>query len=106
MHIFIERWKRARHYEENIENWEDIFLLHEDHRPTILIDTWEFCKDYKEPGIFSDSRYGTSHTNCNKPIHGSGPSEIYSVVQGIEQIVPTAMIRYMVVVLARYTSAI
>jgi hypothetical protein len=34
--IRIEGWKRARRYEENMENWEDI--LHEDHRPTILID--------------------------------------------------------------------
>ena len=31
---------------------EDIFILHEDHRPTSLIDTWEFCKDYKEAGNF------------------------------------------------------
>lgn len=29
---------------------EDTFILHEDHRPTGLIDTWEFCKDYKESG--------------------------------------------------------
>ena len=40
--------------EENIEGLggEDIFILHEDHRPTSLIDTWEFCKDYKESGNF------------------------------------------------------
>ena len=31
---------------------EGIFILHEDHRPTSLIDTWEFCKDYKESGNF------------------------------------------------------
>ena len=31
---------------------EDIFILHEDHRPTGLIGTWEFCKDYKESGNF------------------------------------------------------
>ena len=31
---------------------EDIFILHKDHRPTSLIDTWEFCKDYKESGNF------------------------------------------------------
>jgi hypothetical protein len=38
--------------EENIEelDGEDIFVLHEDHRPTGL--TWEFCKDYKESGNF------------------------------------------------------
>ena len=40
--------------EENIEGLggEGIFILHEDHRPTSLIDTWEFCKDYKEAGNF------------------------------------------------------
>ena len=40
--------------EENIEGLggEDIFVLHEDHRPTCLIGTWEFCKDYKESGNF------------------------------------------------------
>ena len=40
--------------EENIEGLggEDIFILHEDHRPTGLIGTWEFCKDYKESGNF------------------------------------------------------
>ena len=40
--------------EENIEGLggEDIFVLHEDHRPTGLIGTWEFCKDYKESGNF------------------------------------------------------
>ena len=39
--------------EENIEGLggEDIFV-HEDHRPTGLIGTWEFCKDYKESGNF------------------------------------------------------
>ena len=39
--------------EENIEGLggEDILILHEDHRPTSLIDTWEFCKDYKESAI-------------------------------------------------------
>ena len=41
----------------------------------------------------------TSPTNYNNPIHGSGAGEIYSVVQGTEQVLPTAMIRYMVVVL-------
>jgi len=30
---------------------EDIFILHEDHRPTSLY-TSEFCKDYKESGNF------------------------------------------------------
>ena len=45
------------------------------------------------------SWHGTSPTNYNDPIHGSGAGEIYSVVQGTEQVLPTAMIRYMVVVL-------
>ena len=44
--------KGSTRMEENIEGLgaEDIFILHEDHRPTSLIDTWEFCKDYKESG--------------------------------------------------------
>ena len=46
--------KGSTRMEENIEGLgaEDIFILHEDHRPTSLIDTWEFCKDYKEAGNF------------------------------------------------------
>ena len=46
--------KGSTRMEENIEGLgaEDIFILHEDHRPTSLIDTWEFCKDYKESGNF------------------------------------------------------
>ena len=46
--------KGSTRMEENIEGLgaEDIFILHEGHRPTSLIDTWEFCKDYKESGNF------------------------------------------------------
>ena len=49
-----DEWKRFDTHGEEYRGLgaEDIFILHEGHRPTSLIDTWEFCKDYKESGNF------------------------------------------------------